>query len=98
MTTELVHAGRHDPQHTITDVITPVVDHLDESSGDQPAGYRAFAAQPGKQMWLYTSCDVSGCGAAGEKDAKFAEPWIDYTIDTQAAQNRAMGWLAYRYR
>ncbi|MFI7602301.1 heparin lyase I family protein [Actinoplanes sp. NPDC049681] len=98
MTADLADADRYDPQHAITDVITPVVDHLDESSGDQPAAYRAFTAKPGKEMWLYTSCDVSGCGGANERDAKFAQPWLDYTIDTQAAQNRAMGWLAYRYR
>ncbi|AEV86166.1 hypothetical protein ACWT_5149 [Actinoplanes sp. SE50] len=98
MTAELSDVDRYDPRHVVTDIVTPVVDHFDDSSGDQPAAYRAFAARPGKQMWLYTSCDVSGCGGADEQDAELRLPWVDYTIDTQAAQNRAMGWLAYRYR
>ncbi|MGN9809547.1 sugar-binding protein [Micromonospora sp. BQ11] len=92
----------HDPTHAATDIITPVVDHMDDTTGpyagDQHARYASFLAEPGKQVWLYTSCDVSGCAAAGETDPKVAaHRWVDYTVDTLAAQNRAMGWLAYTY-
>jgi hypothetical protein len=101
MTATIDEVNTYDPTYAITDALVPVVDHMDDVSGlyagDQHAKYSTFLVKPGKQVWLYTSCDVSGCGGANETDTKFAHPWVDYTIDTQAAQNRAMGWLDYVY-
>jgi hypothetical protein len=101
MTATIDEVNANDPSFAITDDLVPVVDQMDDVSGtyagDQHAKYSTFLSKPGKQVWLYTSCDVTGCAVSGETDPKFAHPWIDYTIDTQAAQNRAMGWLDYVY-
>jgi hypothetical protein len=101
MTANIDEVNTYDPTYAITDILVPVVDQMDDVSGtyagDQHAKYSNFLSKPGKQVWLYTSCDVSGCSGANETDPKFAHPWIDYTIDTKAAQNRAMGWLDYVY-
>lgn len=92
----------YDPSYSITDDLVPVVDQMDGLSGtafagDQHHKYDSFLTNSGKQVWLYTSCDVSGCGGAGETDAYYQHPWMDYTVDTAAGQNRAMGWLDYTY-
>lgn len=97
--TEATHAGRLD----LIDVIAPVVDHLHGKpgsgvyAGDQRPKYDDFLAEPGNQLWVYTSCDASGCGGAGETDPYYYG-WPDYTIDTAASQNRAMGWMVREYR
>jgi hypothetical protein len=101
MTATIDTATKWDSNYGITDILTPVVDYMDSVSGahagDQHHNYDTFRALPGKQVWLYTSCDVSGCKYTGESDPYYEHPWADYTIDTAAGQNRAMGWLAYTY-
>jgi hypothetical protein len=61
--------------------------------GNQRDTYDDFLRTPGKQLWMYTSCDATGC----TDDPKDWDGWVDYTIDAAASQNRAMGWLAYQY-
>lgn len=102
MTANIDEVNTFDPAFSTTDILTPVVDQIDGLAGTQYAGnqrpkYNTFLSNSGKQLWLYTSCDVSGCGGAGETDPYYQHPWADYTIDTQAPQNMAMGWLAYVY-
>jgi hypothetical protein len=102
MTTNIGEVNAHDPSYGITDILTPVADQMDSLPGtsfpgDQHHNYDTFLSNSGKQTWLYTSCDVSGCGGSGETDPYFQHPWVDYTIDTAGGQNRAMGWLAYTY-
>jgi hypothetical protein len=102
MTASIDEVNAHDPSFAITDDLAPVVDQMDNISGepdtgDQHQNYTTFLSHSGKQVWMYTSCDVFGCGGTGESDAKFQLPWADYSIDTAASQNRAMGWLDYTY-
>jgi hypothetical protein len=82
-----------------TDIIAPVVDQMHGKFstspyyGNQRDTYDDFLRTPGKQLWMYTSCDATGC----TDDPKDWDGWVDYTIDAAASQNRAMGWLAYQY-
>jgi hypothetical protein len=86
----------------LVDIIAPVIDHIDGKAGsgydgDQRYKYDDFLARHGTQLWLYTSCDASGCASPGETNPYY-RGWVDYTIDTNATQNRAMGWMLYEYR
>jgi Domain of unknown function (DUF4091) len=95
-----------------TDIIVPLISqmhgstemHVDEDTweqyvGDQRSEYDSFLELPGsssaaKEVWLYTSCIAADCSSTPKPTW---EGWADYTIDAAASQNRAMGWLAYRY-
>lgn len=85
-----------------TDVIAPVIDAMHGKFdvdwwpyyGNQRGKYNNFLDTPGKQLWMYTSCDAAGCV---EPNPANWDGWVDYTIDAAASQNRAMGWLAYQY-
>jgi hypothetical protein len=85
-----------------TDVIAPVIDQMHGKFptwayyGNQRDRYNDFLKTPGKQLWMYTSCDAAGC-KDDPRDPEDWDGWVDYTIDAAASQNRAMGWLAYLY-
>jgi hypothetical protein len=103
MTSSIDNVNAFDPSYAITDIVVPVVDQMDglpatpQYAGNQRPKYDAILSHPGKELWMYTSCDVSGCDGPGETDPYFQHPWMDYTLDTQASQNRSMGWLDYVY-
>jgi hypothetical protein len=59
--------------------------------------YDSFLRQPGRELWLYTSCLSFSCNAEGADDPVYAG-WPGYAIDEPASQSRAMGWLAFEYR
>ncbi len=63
------------------------------------SAYRAARAQ-GAQLWWYQSCGSHGCGEVPPLDLKardYFRGWPSYAIDHDAALNRAMGVLAFRY-
>jgi hypothetical protein len=103
MTSSIDNINGFDPSYSVSDIVVPVVDQMDglpatgQYAGNQRPKYDALLSHPGKELWMYTSCDVSGCDGLGETDSYFQHPWMDYTLDTQAAQNRSMGWLDYVY-
>jgi hypothetical protein len=53
------------------------------------------AAQPGKSLWFYQSCASHGCNHAG---GEYFKGWPSYMIDTPAAGNRVMQWIAWKYK
>ncbi len=101
ITATLDNARRFQAERLI-DILVPLVNNMDdkpgasEYSGDQRPGYDPFLARPGRQLWLYNSCESHGCGAAVESDPYLAG-WPSYVIDQPASEHRAMGLLAYEY-
>jgi hypothetical protein len=91
------------------DLLVPVINYLDDKpglkfTGNQRARYDAFlAASPRREVWTYQSCMSHGCGGTvnfgspSSSDAYFTG-WPSYVIDASAVRNRAMQWLAFRYR
>jgi hypothetical protein len=85
-------------------VATPMIDVLapgvravhSRGSGNHRPEYDAFAARPGREVWMYTACGSHGCRDPGAKDTWVG--WPSYVIDQPASQARAMGWLAFEYR
>jgi MYXO-CTERM domain-containing protein len=108
VTTTIQEANAHGVTSSI-DLLVPVINYLDdkpgsEFSGNQRAKYDAFlAASPLREVWGYQSCMSHGCGGT----VNFGSPsysdeyftgWPTYMIDASAVRNRAMQWLAFRYR
>jgi hypothetical protein len=83
----------------LLDLMVPVVNFMDDKSGgyagDQRPKYDAFlAAEPLNEVWLYQSCMSHGCGGSSAYDMG----WPSYMVDASAVRNRAMQWLAFKYR
>jgi hypothetical protein len=108
VTTTLQEADAHGVTQAI-DLLVPVINYLDDKpgsgfSGNQRPKYDAFlAASPRRELWGYQSCMSHGCGGT----VNFGSPsysdqyftgWPTYVIDASAVRNRAMQWLAFRYR
>ncbi len=74
-----------------------------EDAGDTRPLYDDYlAGEPGRELWLYTSCESHGCGpdttcAEPEPPTSETDGWPGYVIDQPASQARAMGWIAYEY-
>jgi hypothetical protein len=89
----------------LIDLLVPLVNHMDDKApggdpayvGDQRPKYDPFAAQAGKQVWMYTSCMSHGCTVGNDTDPYWGG-WPGYVIDAPASEARAMGWLSYTYR
>jgi hypothetical protein len=89
----------------LIDLLVPLVNHMNDKVpggdaayvGDQRPKYDPFAGEPGNQVWMYTSCMSTGCGAGNETDPYWGG-WPGYVIDAPASEARAMGWLSYTYR
>jgi uncharacterized protein (TIGR03382 family) len=91
------------------DLLVPVINYLDDKpghdfAGNQRAAYDAFlAASPRHELWAYQSCMSHGCGGtvnfgSPSDDDRYYTGWPSYMIDASAVRNRAMQWLAFRYR
>jgi hypothetical protein len=91
------------------DLLVPVINYLDDKpgntfSGNQRAAYDAFlAASPRHELWAYQSCMSHGCGGTvnfgnPSADDQYYTGWPSYMIDASAVRNRAMQWLAFRYK
>jgi hypothetical protein len=108
VTTTIQEADTHGVTKAI-DLLVPVINYLEDKagsqfSGNQRAKYEAFlAASPRREIWGYQSCMSHGCGGT----VNFGSPsysdqyftgWPTYVIDASAVRNRAMQWLAFRYR
>jgi hypothetical protein len=109
VTTTIQEADEHGVTSSI-DVLVPVVNFLDDRpgnsrfEGNQRAAYDGFlAGSPRREVWGYQSCMSHGCGGTvdmgspSESDRYFTG-WPSYVIDASAVRNRAMQWLAFRYR
>ena len=108
VTTTIQEADAHGVTSSI-DLMVPVINYLDDRpgspfAGDQRAKYDAFlAASPRREVWGYQSCMSHGCGGTvnfgspSSSDTYFTG-WPSYMIDASAVRNRAMQWLAFRYR
>ncbi len=92
------------------DILVPVVNFLDDRpgssrfQGNQRAAYDGFlAGSPRREVWGYQSCMSHGCGGTvnmgspNDSDRYFTG-WPSYVIDASAIRNRAMQWLAFKYR
>ncbi len=79
------------------DILTPVVNQMDDKPGDTYAGlqqakYDAFLASgPQKELWMYQSCMSHGCNGTSD----YFNGWPSYMIDTAAVRSRAMEWLSF---
>ncbi len=84
------------------DIVCPVIDSLQPAgAADNRASYDAFlASSPGKEIWSYQSCDEHGCasGCTAAQATDTTSGWPTYMIDGSALQNRAMQWMAYKFR
>lgn len=81
------------------DILVPLINHLDARrgrfAGNQRAKYDSFlSGTPRKEVWMYQSCASHGCAGESQDDTG----WPSYMIDASATRNRAMPWLAYKYR
>jgi MYXO-CTERM domain-containing protein len=87
----------------------PVINYLHDKPGatfpgDQRAKYDAFlAGSSRRELWGYQSCMSHGCGGTvdfGNPSASddYFTGWPSYMIDASGVRNRAMQWLAFRYR
>jgi hypothetical protein len=87
---------------SLIDVMVPVINWLDDKAsggrypGNQRSKYDAFlAGSPQRELWTYQSCMSHGCGATTDP---YWTGWPSYMIDATAVRNRAMQWLAFKYR
>ena len=108
VTTSIDEANAHGVTSSI-DVMVPVVNFMDDKpgrarSGDQRGKYETFlAGSPRREVWLYQSCMSHGCGGtvnmgSPTDDDHYYTGWPSYMIDAAASRNRAMQWLAFKYR
>jgi uncharacterized protein (TIGR03382 family) len=108
VTTTIQEADAHGVTQSI-DLLVPVINYLDDKpgsqfSGSQRAKYDAFlAASPRRELWFYQSCMSHGCGGtvnfgSPSNSDQYFTGWPTYVIDASAVRNRAMQWLAFRYR
>jgi uncharacterized protein (TIGR03382 family) len=109
VTTTIQEADAHGVTSSI-DILVPVINYLDDKDGasafegDQRSTYDAFlAGAPARELWTYQSCMSHGCGGTvsfGNPSAsdRYFTGWPSYMIDASAVRNRAMQWLAFRYR
>lgn len=79
-----------------TDLLVAPIYRIIAGGRSLRGSYGAFLAQPGKELWLYTSCLSFSCNSEGGDDPAFAG-WPGYAIDQPASQSRAMGWLTFEY-
>ena len=86
------------------DVLVPNVAKLvgDDGVDPRPAYAGFLSGEPGREFWLYASCESHGCGpdtpcTYPEEPTPDTEGWPDYVIDEPASQARAMPWVAYEY-
>lgn len=88
------------------DLWTPNLNCLFQRAGDAYCAGRkpidAYAPERGRgaKLWWYQSCGSHGCGPLPRLDLRargYFSGWPSYMIDHDAALNRAMGALAFRY-
>ncbi|HLL55366.1 MAG TPA: DUF4091 domain-containing protein, partial [Myxococcaceae bacterium] len=67
--------------------------------GDQRSNYDGYVQGPQKRLWTYQCCRGHGCvqGPIPPENVP-GSGWPSYMVDTSAAKNRAMQWLAFRER
>ncbi|HEX8909629.1 MAG TPA: DUF4091 domain-containing protein [Anaeromyxobacteraceae bacterium] len=80
------------------DILTPVVNYMDDKSGSAWAGaqrsaYDGFLANGSKTLWMYQSCMSHGCSGT----SPYFAGWASYAIDASAIRNRAMEWLSFLF-
>jgi hypothetical protein len=66
----------------------------------RPVDAYAQARARGSRLWWYQSCGSHGCGEMPARDLehrRYFSGWPSYMVDHDAALNRAMGVLAFRY-
>jgi hypothetical protein len=106
ITNSIQNVQARDPNFALTDRLVTEIEQLDGTGhrqfgdgvnydGNQRPKYNDFLSRAGKSLWIYTACGSSGCDDPGTDP--YYNGWPDYTIDTAASQNRAMGWMAYKY-
>ncbi len=79
-------------------LMTPVVNELDDKPGQTLAGpqssaYQAFRSQAPNELWTYQSCMSHGCGGT----SGYFTGWPSVMIDASAARNRSLEWLSFRF-
>jgi hypothetical protein len=68
------------------------------SEGSQRSRYNDYlAADPERRLWLYTSCQASGCGWDYDPVAHHTG-WPSYHIDQPPSEARAMPWQIFNYK
>jgi hypothetical protein len=112
VTTTIQEATDHGVASSI-DIIVPVINYLDDRIGNSafagnqrdPANdrYAGFLQGHDHEVWSYQSCMSHGCGGTVDMGSPTASDryytgWPSYMIDASAVRNRAMQWLAFRYR
>ena len=103
VTSTIANAAAAGATAYVDDLVAAVNEMAPEDAGDQRPSYDDFlAAGPGRELWLYTSCDGHGCGPEGyctspESPSPETDGRPGYMIDEPASQARAMGWIAYEY-
>jgi Domain of unknown function (DUF4091) len=93
---------------SLIDLFVVPINHMEDRSGpfagSQRSQYDGFlASQRGRnQLWLYHGCGSYGCRDANPPSPVATSPvwdgWASYAIDEPASEQRAMSWLAFRYR
>jgi hypothetical protein len=84
----------------VANVITPVLDGLDNRAGmphygNQRPNYSAFLAlDPRNELWAYQSCDSHSCVSTNDPTVY---GWSSLMVDATAVQARAEPWMHYIY-
>ncbi len=88
------------------DVLTPVVNYVDDKdgfgphAGPQRAKYDSFLGGARKELWTYQSCMSHGCGGTvnfGNPSASdtYFTGWPSYMIDAASVRARSQEWLSF---
>ena len=86
----------------VVKIWVPLVNCLETKPGfdpfceqSPPLDAYAHETAQGKSLWFYQSCASHGCNITG---GRYFEGWPSYMIDMQGPANRAMQWVAWKYR
>src|SRR5205807_6061133 len=75
-------------------IIDPVLDAMQDTNSTATTGnhrndYSAFLQTSGHELWMYQSCDQSGCSQTNN--------WPNLALDATGVQARAEPWMHYIY-
>ncbi len=86
------------PPSMDADVISTYVNLMQPYGGAsiRPQYDAWLAGDPGREVWLATACDASGCGP-GDTTSPVYDGLPGYAIDAPANQARAMPWIVDAY-
>jgi PKD repeat protein len=103
VTTNIREADARDLARWI-DILTPVVNHLEDKpgtalAGNQRATYDQFLQSgPRKLLWWYQSCMSHSCAPVSDAFSRtYFTGWPNLVADTTAVQNRAQGIMSWLF-